>query len=109
MTCIILVESTILLRGHPTLDLGTVQVTFVLSSHGIDGISWRHSLVNILRRRRAVPLEERDGVIVLPAFNRKLRFAVHLGRNHFAEVMSMASPVICVCTYKKIKRKKTGK
>lgn len=83
-----LVESSILLRGHPPLDLSIVEVTFFFSSLGINRIEWRHTGVGIRVRRWVVSLENWDSITELLAIGWKVRF-LNLGGDHLAETMIM--------------------
>jgi hypothetical protein len=91
-----LVESSILLRGHPPRDLGVVEVAFILGSLGISCIKRTHSDVWIVANR-VVSLKDRYCITKLLAIGRKVRF-LNLGGDHLAETVIMSSLPIVVST-----------
>mmetsp|Transcript_23074 Transcript_23074/g.34947 ORF Transcript_23074/g.34947 Transcript_23074/m.34947 type:complete len:118 (+) Transcript_23074:153-506(+) len=83
-----LVESTVLLGGHPPLDLSIVEVAFIFGSLGISCIHWRHTGIGIIRVRRVVSLEDGDSLTELLAIDWEVRF-LNLGGDRLAEAMIM--------------------
>ena len=87
-----LIESSILLRGHPPRDLCIVEMSFRLCSLCIDCLSRGQSDVRIVVSR-VVPLEDGNSITELPTIGRKFRL-LDLGCDHLAETLIMCGLLI---------------
>ena len=97
-----LIESSILLRGHPPRDLCIVEMSFRLCSLCIDCLSRGQPDVRIVVSR-VVPLEDGNSITELPTIGRKFRL-LNLGCDHLAESLIMCGLLI-IGTWKNKGRK----